>query len=67
MAGNGEDNVDLVAREAAQRREQAAQDAEEEAIRDGQNIYEEESDFRLNQHQPLPGRPLGDYARPVYN
>nr|XP_016444067.1 PREDICTED: uncharacterized mitochondrial protein AtMg00810-like [Nicotiana tabacum] len=38
MAGNGEDNVDLVAREAAQRREQAAQDAEEEAIRDGSTL-----------------------------
>ncbi|XP_070042704.1 uncharacterized protein [Nicotiana tomentosiformis] len=78
MAGNGEDNVDLAAREVAQLREKAARDAEEAALRDAQIAYEEDRARRINQNQPLganqfrnitpgAGRPLGDYARPVYN
>ncbi|XP_070046817.1 uncharacterized protein [Nicotiana tomentosiformis] len=41
MAGDDE-NVDLVARGAAQQREKATRDAEEAAIRDAQRMYEEE-------------------------
>ncbi|XP_070054279.1 uncharacterized protein [Nicotiana tomentosiformis] len=51
MAGNGDDNVDLAAREAAQQRENIPWDAEEVAIRDVQNFYEEEraNNFELKQ------------------
>jgi len=78
MTGNSEDNVDVAAREAAERRDQVARDAEEASIRDAQIIYEEEKCRRIAQNQPFavdqfgniapgPGRLLGDYARPVYN
>jgi len=78
MVRHGEDNVDLAVKEAAQRWEQAARDAEKAAIRDAQIIYEEERCHKITQNQPLgadqfeniahmPRRPLGDYARPVYN
>ncbi|XP_070056650.1 uncharacterized protein [Nicotiana tomentosiformis] len=78
MAGNGDDNVDLAVREAVQRREQAARDADKAAIRDALIIYEEQRGRRIAQNQPLavdqfgniargPRRSLGDYARPVYN
>ncbi|XP_070035492.1 uncharacterized protein [Nicotiana tomentosiformis] len=53
MAGNGEDNVDLAAREVSQQREQAARDAEKAAIKDAQIIYEEERD-RLSSVRPPP-------------
>ncbi|XP_070034835.1 uncharacterized protein [Nicotiana tomentosiformis] len=39
-----EDNVDLAAREAAQQKEKATQDAEEKALRNAQLVYEEERD-----------------------
>ncbi|XP_070031831.1 uncharacterized protein [Nicotiana tomentosiformis] len=78
MVGNNEDNVNLAAREATQLREKAARDAEEATLRDAQISYAEERSRRINQYQPLgadqfgnigpgAGRPLGDYARPVYN
>ncbi|XP_070046071.1 uncharacterized protein [Nicotiana tomentosiformis] len=78
MAGDGDDNVDLALREAAQQREKAARDMEEATIRDVQIIYEEERAWRIAKNQTLdaeqfgniapgPGRLLGDYARPVYN
>ncbi|XP_070036947.1 uncharacterized protein [Nicotiana tomentosiformis] len=72
------DNVDLVAREAVQLREKATRDAEEATLRDSQIAYEEERARRMAQNLPVgadefgniapgQGRPLGDYARPVYN
>ncbi|XP_070040916.1 uncharacterized protein [Nicotiana tomentosiformis] len=53
MVGNGEVNVDLATREATQRQEQAAWDAEEAAIRDAYIIYEEERGHIIAQNQPL--------------
>ena len=53
MAGNGEDNMDLAAREAAQQREKVARDVEEVGFKDAQRIYEEERGHRHNQNQPV--------------
>ncbi|XP_070036709.1 uncharacterized protein [Nicotiana tomentosiformis] len=77
MAGD-DDNMDLAVREVAQQREKDARDTEEAAIKDAHRIYEEKRGHKLNQNQhldaaqfgniaPGSGRPLGDYAGPVYN